>query len=176
MHYLQNHCWCSDSIWGGLYDCKHMVVIEKYLDYKNQETPDTDWSNYVKKKEYMDQEEYEFLKEVYEKCDIKDPEPLLQIGAKTFTLELDPKVVKWLEINIKDREGSDINKGWAIGTEEFYKKNYNSFGIFFDREEDAMMFIEKFSEYKIPTYHLNYFKDVRKQINFKTKKLELVKR
>lgn len=42
MDYLQNHCWCSDSNWGGMYDCRHLVTLSSYRDNFTD-----DWNNLV---------------------------------------------------------------------------------------------------------------------------------
>lgn len=30
MRYLQNHCFCLDSCWGGVYNCRHIVSLNSY--------------------------------------------------------------------------------------------------------------------------------------------------
>lgn len=29
MELFQNHCWCSDSNWGGIYDCRYILTIRR---------------------------------------------------------------------------------------------------------------------------------------------------
>ena len=175
MYYLQNHCWCSESIWGGMYSCRHLISIEKYKDYDPENEPEADWLNNVETKDYFDQDTYDTYKQSFMKVTGEVDEDLLQSLSQSKTLTLNKNVIKWLNENIEDREGEEINKGWAIGTDDYYHKSYGKFTLFFHREEDAMAFINKFSEYKVPTEYLNYFKDIRKKIDFETNKLELIK-
>ena len=53
MDYLKNHCWCSDSNWGSMYDCQIIVNLSCYEDYDKE-----DWNNLLTK-EIFSQEEYE---------------------------------------------------------------------------------------------------------------------
>ena len=45
MDYLRNHCWCSDSNWGGEYDCQVMVSLNNYRAGYTE-----DWNNLMTEK------------------------------------------------------------------------------------------------------------------------------
>lgn len=172
MHYFKNHCWCSDSNWGGNYDCKYIVTIDRipkggsYYD-----TPESDWTNLVTSYKIFDQKEYDSLKSYYK--DKYDEEELLSRSHKKTTT-LKKEVVEWLNSNVKDRIREDINKGWCIGSDKYNLNANISISIFFHRRRDALKFIKEWSEYKKPTTYFDYFKDIRKELNNETMKLEVV--
>ena len=43
---LINHCWCSDSIWGGKYNCRVIARLDRIPVNKSYyDTPNEDWTN-----------------------------------------------------------------------------------------------------------------------------------
>jgi len=43
---LINHCWCSDSIWGGKYNCRVIARLDQIPVNKSYyDTPSEDWTN-----------------------------------------------------------------------------------------------------------------------------------
>ncbi len=60
MDYLKNLCWCSDSIWGGMYDCQIIVGLDCYEEH-NQE----DWDNVLDQEKHFSQKRYEEVKETF---------------------------------------------------------------------------------------------------------------
>lgn len=48
--------------------------------------------------------------------------------------------------------------------------------LFFERQNDGMAFIRHWSHHKNPVSYLQYFKDIRKELDFKTGKLKRVER
>lgn len=153
MNYLQNHCWCSDSNWGGVYHCKHVVDVSRNLnDEEYNDGPHADWIDVTTTKEYVDDSfGHEITKNI---------------------IILKPDVVDWLNENIKDRKDECV-KGWAYGSDKYLCRDSGiSLSIFFHRRNDAMKFIRTFSVFKNPVFFLNYFKDERKMLNMETLKLE----
>lgn len=159
MNVLINHCWCSDSNWGGNYDCSVIVGIYRIPRGETYDgTPSNDWIKLVEQ--------------------TKD-------GRGEITIRLKRKVLEWLELNVRDRNHKpwssfrtelSLKKGWSVGTDEYNGKDILSLSIFFERRKDAMNFIKYWSEYKKPLSYLNYFKDIRKEFDFKTKTLRRVPR
>ena len=144
MDIIINHCWCSDSIWGGAYDCRVIVTIERISKNKTYyDPPDKDWET---------------------------------IEQKNNIIKLKPEVIEWLNTNIPNRKDKDSPKGWAIGTNEYNSHHPISFNVFFDKQRDGMAFIKQWSHYKNPVHYLNYFKDIRKELDSKTGKLKRVAR
>jgi len=151
MEILINHCWCSDSNWGGYYDCSVILTIkafEKREDvYKRKYTPD--WQN------VLDEHYSNTIDEV---------------------MRLKPTIIQWLNDNVKDREDDEHKKGWSVGTDEYNKHSGISFSLFFARRNDAMKFIKHWSIYKNPVHYLNYFKDIRRELDFTTGRMTRVPR
>ena len=176
MHYSQNHIWCSDTQDNSTYNCRHSVTIESHLDVKDyQEKKDVDWTNCIIEKDFFNEERYNnFIEIRKENGESINEESLKSISVDT-TYQLKLELLKWLKENIKDRTKHDNNNGWNIGSELYLSKNVSCVTIFFHRRRDALNFIKQFSVYKNPTFYLNYFKDIRKIINFNTLKLEMYK-
>ena len=151
MNYLRNHCWCSDSNWGGNYDCQIIVGLNCYKEeYKE------DWNNLIVKVPYK------------EKIKVgKFPE----VEVDNHYLSLKPEVLKWLEDNITDFQG---NKGWCIGSNTYDKDNHISYSVFFQRRRDAMKFIKTWSKWNKPLFYCQYFTDVRKELDTKTGKYIII--
>ena len=150
MNYLQNHCWCSDSNWGGIYHCRHVVDVPRNLKGEcYHDGPHIDWIDMTTTKEYdVDDFGYEITKQL---------------------AILKPEVIEWLNENVKDRKDSDCVKGWAYGSDEYRSHDSSvSMSIFFHRRNDAMKFIKTFSVFRKPIHYLNYFKDDRKELNLDT--------
>ena len=143
MNLLINHCWCSDSIWGGCYDCQVIVSIYRISENKTYyDPPDKDWD-------------------------------IIEEDKESDILRLKPEVMEWLNTNIPDRKHKESPKGWAVGTDKYNSNSGISFNIFFHRQKDAMAFIKRWSNYKKPVNYLNYFKDIRKKLDQNTGKLKL---
>lgn len=159
MDYLRNHCWCSDSNWGGNYDCQIIVSLSSYKEGYKQ-----DWDNLIETKDYLDEELYEINKKLI-------PEATDQIIIKCSTRKINtlkPKVLKWLEDNVQDFEE---DKGWCVGSDEYVATDScSSYSVFFQRRKDAMKFIKTFSVWEKPIHYCQYFTDVRKTLNLLTLK------
>jgi hypothetical protein len=168
MNYLQNHIWCSDSNWGGQYDCRHLVSVDKYhLDSESRE----DWDNLVDEKAeiYFDQDECDRLTEMYINRGITPDKEWFEKSSPN----LKPEVLQWLVDNVEDRpksSGEDCLKGWCVGSTEYRHTDGGSITIFFHRRKDAMAFIKKWSKWKKPTHYCQYFTDVRKKLDLETMK------
>ncbi len=181
MDYLQNHCWCSDSNWGGNYDCRHIVTIPRNLREESyHDGPHIDWGNVTTTKEYFDEDFFNetvklFKKISKENSEISDLE--IPVKRDTYTKKipiLKPEVINWLNENVKDRKG-DSPKGWACGSDEYLSDDSSiSLSVFFHRKSDAMNFIKTFSVFKKPVSFLNYFKDDRRKLNMETLKLDKI--
>jgi hypothetical protein len=172
MDYLQNHIWCSDSNWGGMYSCRHWVHFTNTREYEVN-----DWSLIIN--DYIDsfinQYEYNVFKKRYQ---THDDEELIE-RCTHLAPNLKPHVFEWLEANIKDRPAkntgdSESLKGWCIGSANYRGKDPYSFTVFFYRKRDAMAFIREFSVYKKPVHYCQYFSDVRKVLDLKTGKYTVV--
>ena len=160
MRYFTNHCWCSKSNWGGVFDCRYILTIEQDVD------PEFDELLAVAK--FFSDEEYQMLVRT---C----PDYSSKEMSIRNTLRLQQPVIDWLTANVADRKSEDINKGWAIGTDEYNRGDYSSgtFSIFFHRRRDLMNFIKEFSKYKKPTFYFDYFRDKRKTLNLETLRYEV---
>ncbi len=154
MNILINHCWCPDSIWGGHYDCKVIVSIYRVPEGKTYyDPPCPDWS-LITEHEVNQSTPHHLYRD---------------------TLRLRPDVIQWLNDNVKDRIDAKHPKGWAIGTDEYNSASGISFRLFFERRADGMAFIKRWSCYKNPVYYLNYFKDIRRELDPKTLRLKRAK-
>jgi len=150
MNVLINHCWCSDSNWGGQYNCRVIVSIDRIPDGKTYyDAPEPDWLNILEKHtfDYGD--------------DVR---------------RLRPEVIQWLNDNVKDRESDEQKQGWCVGTDEYNSNNVISFAIFFERPSDALKFVKRWSSHKKPVHYLNYFQDIRRELDFATGRLKRVPR
>lgn len=145
MDYFKNHCWCSDSNWGGNYDCTIIVSLKSY-----QENYKDDWDTLMVEQSFKDS---------------SDLFPEIEID-KTYSI-LKSEVLLWLEENIPDFKG---NKGWCIGSQKYLYTDGGSFSIFFQRRRDAMKFIKTWSKWKKPLFYCQYFTDIRKQLDLTTGK------
>jgi len=154
MDILINHCWCSDSNRVGCYDCRVIVTLKSIPDgktYYDKKCPD--WA-------------------------LIETHPFKSSSKLSFRDETNrPRadVIAWLDANVKDRklskwqkENHSSPKGWAIGTDEYNATSTLDFHFFFEREKDGMTFIKRWSVYAKPTYYCQYFKDIRKKLNYQT--------
>jgi hypothetical protein len=161
MNVLINHCWCSDSIWGGNYSCRVIVSIDRVPENKTYweavKNPEPDWTNLLEK-----DDNFEY----------KDGAGFPKHGTR----RLRPEVIQWLKENIKDRDCDEHKQAWAVGTDKYNSNDSLSFAIFFERPTDAMKFIKRWSSYKNPVHYLNYFKDIRRKLDLKTNTLKRVPR
>jgi len=161
MNILINHCWCSDSIWGGTYDCRCIVTLNRVPEGKTYyDPPDPDWA----------------LVETH-------PHPPGKGSFRDETLRLRADVRAWLDANVKDRKltkwfkkEGDTVKGWAVGSDKYNSTSGISFSFFFERQMDGMRFIKRWSHHKNPVSYLQYFKDIRKELDPATGKLKKVPR
>ncbi len=147
MNVLINHCWCSDSNWGGHYNCRVIVSIDRVPKGKTYyDPPEPDWLNLL--------EEHPF-------------------GYGRNVRRLKPDVIQWLQENIKDRQCEGEHKqGWCVGTDKYTDNNAISFSVFFERPSDALKFIKRWSSHKHPVHYLNYFQDIRRELDFATGRLK----
>lgn len=157
MHMLVNHCWCSDSNWGGHYNCRVIVQIDRIAEGNTYYDPPTeDWTKLTEK------HELEWKK----------------FGDGRETIRLKAEVLDWLKENVKDRPkcGDEHVQGWAIGTDKYNSQNTLSFTVFFERTSDGLRFIKRWSSHKKPVSYLNYFRDTLRKLDPKTNRLRIVKR
>jgi len=159
MRYFTNHCWCSDSIHGGCFDCRFIVTIEREVDV-------VDWPKIIDKVECFDQKNYEFRKDFFSSRREVTDEWLMETSMKS-SITLKPHVIEWLEANVKD-------KGWTIGSPVYNSANTLDLDVFFIRRRDAMKFIKEFSVHKKPTAYFDYFRDKRMVLDTDTGKLVIV--
>jgi len=154
MQVLINHCWCSDSNWGGQYNCRVIVSIKSRAEGKTYyDAPTDDWKNLIVKQDNR--------KSLYDGKALK------------------PEVVDWLTKNIKDiklsqwmtKEKGYHPQGWAIGTPDYNSRDGLDLCVFFQRQTDALRFIRHWSSIKKPEYFFNYFSGKRLKYDVATKKL-----
>lgn len=165
--------WCSDSIWGGGYACRHTVIVERYSEGMSpyDDVSTKDWSDIVEEiEDFFDEKAY--LK-------IREKNLNKNVSRDRFikdTYRLKPEVVEWLNANVKPRidEDKQDSSGWGVGSDFYNVHSVISFSIFFHRRRDALAFIKHWSEHKKPTFYFNYFHDIKKKLNLTTNKLELV--
>jgi hypothetical protein len=135
-------------------------MIKDGMRYHDKNSRDPDWLNLL-----THDDKYQY----------KD-----EIGFPRFgTRRLKPEVIKWLNDNVKDISDScneNTTKAWAVGNDEYNATDSLSFSLFFQRQTDAMKFIKHWSHYKNPVDYLNYFKDIRRKLNFETGRLQRAKR
>lgn len=147
MNYLRNHCWCSDSNWGGNYDCQIIVGLNCYEeDYKE------DWENLMVSVETT-------------KILTSSSFPDLEVPCTYPNLK--PEVLIWLNDNVEDFQNF---KGWCIGSKDYLMTSSSSYSVFFQRRKDAMKFIKTWSKWKKPLFYCQYFTDIRKELDITTGK------
>lgn len=157
MNILINHCWCSDSIWGGSYDCRVIVSWDMERDWgAHPPKCHPDWA-------------------LVEEHPFTPAEPDRFFGHPT-THRLRADVYQWLTDNVKDRADKEQPKGWAVGSDTYNAPQLCRFSLFFHRRRDAMAFVKHWSIHKRPVHYLNYFTDVRKELDPKTGRLKRVER
>lgn len=167
MRFFTNHCWCSDSNWGGNFDCRYILTIEDDVD--------PEFSELLEDTKFFSLDEYKFFEKMYASHPDRYKDLIVSDDmAMRNTFRLRKEVQEWLTVNVADRTGWDINKGWAIGTDEYNRAAYaqRSFDIFFHRKRDLMNFIKEFSKYKKPTDYFDYFRDTRKKLNLESLRYE----
>jgi hypothetical protein len=184
MTYHTNHSFCRKSCWEDKsFNAEVMVYFEKYLDTdylreidEDYSIADPDYEILTNFKEVFDKASYDIRKEFQiEKAKEKGiPFDLEKFDEfyKEFEYKekafLKPKIIEWLNKNVKDYKGTDNNsdivdrKSWAVGAEDYDINNQNIM-IFFKRQEDALAFIEKWSIFKEPTFYFDYFHDDRRE-------------
>jgi len=157
MDYLQNHIWCSDSNWGGGYDCRHLISLSMYKDHNLD-----DWYNIVDR----NADYYEVEANIaFRNLTGMSMEPKTVINFK-------PEVLQWLDNNVKDRVDPECIKGWCVGSIAYRASTNFSMAVFFHRRNDALAFVKKFSKWGKPVHYCQYFSDVRKKLNLETLKYE----
>lgn len=164
MNYLKNHCWCSDSIWGGVYDCPIIVSVTAYTTYDKN-----DFALLTEKHLFFSQTVYERNQQLFN----TKPHHTDEYHRELATREVDfvrPEVVDWLAKNIPDM--SNGSPAWAVGSDEYQAQSNDSVSFFFQRRRDAMKFIKHWSEWKRPVHYTQYFTDVRKKLNLETMRYE----
>lgn len=147
MNYLRNHCWCSDSNWGGMYDCQIIVGLNCYEEHYKE-----DWENLI-------------IKVPTKKTITSMGFPPIEID--TYYIALKPEVMNWLHNNVDDFKG---DKGWCVGSKDYDQNVSSSYSVFFQRRRDAMKFIKTWSKWKKPLFYCQYFTDIRKELNTETGK------
>ncbi len=150
---LINHCWCRDSNWGGMYNCRVIAALERIPEGKTfYDAPTEDWTKLVD------------IDNNYQSTD--------EFGLSVHgTVKLKPEVYQWLEENIPNRNKV---KGWAIGTDEYNSRNKLHFNFFFQSARDAERFIKRWSVIGRPYTKLNYFLNKRYKYNLSTKTLQRI--
>lgn len=163
MDYLRNHCWCSDSNWGGHYNCQIIVNISSYEDHDSE-----DYTNMTHQEVHFSQKDYERAQEIFTGEPHYNDAFYRSYATKTIRV-FNQDVLDWLEKNVADSNG---NKMWAVGSKDYQSIDGSGKSVFFNRRKDAMAFIKRFSQWKKPIYYTQYFTDVRKKLNLKTMKYE----
>lgn len=81
--------------------------------------------------------------------------------------QLKPEIVDWLNKHVPDYDNEDntTKRGWAIGNEEYRSLNPYKMSIFFQREEDALLFVKTWSKWGFPIVYHNYFEDIIKELD-----------
>lgn len=95
------------------------------------------------------------------------------LGIRGDCYYLKPEVYDWLIANVKDDQKG--NKGWCCGNDEYNTRTYE-FNLFFYRRKDTLKFIKEWGEYGKPTETYNQNTYVKKKLNLKTMKYEIIKR
>jgi len=131
----------------------------------------------AKGKSYYDQHEPDWVNLIEE-----DESFVFQDEAgftKHGTVRLKPEVIQWLKENVKDRkllkwqiEKGEHKQGWAVGTDKYNSNSQISFNVFFQSSREALKFIKRWSSYKNVVDYLNYFKDIRRELNPETGRLQ----
>lgn len=157
MGVLLNHCWCSDSNWGGHYNCRVILTIDYVQDGKGyHDGPTADWKNLIEGN-----------------IPYSNPDRL----GRFATTRLKPEVIEWLKANVKDVKTTEPHKqGWCVGTDKYNSNSGISFSIFFQRVTDARAFAKRWSSFKNFYDYLNYFDDKRWKLNLTTGRLNRVAR
>jgi hypothetical protein len=179
MYLYSNHIYCNDSNWGGSYDCRYLLSIERNSGKGDGErgsyydAPHEDWTNVVDEDiEFFDEKEYDRLKEtdLFKKY---GAEELKELFCMKDTVRLKPEVIKWLNENIADQEGV---KGWCTYSDSKAALNTTKLTIFFRRKNDALAFVRYWSSLKKVHYYFNYFRGKHLELNPTTKKYERVEK
>lgn len=171
MHYLQNHCWCSRSIWDDdHYDCRHLVTLTSYMEDQKE-----DWETLVDKESecFFDQSRFDINRKLLG-SDV--PDSKIRKASMTMVPNFKPHVIDWLTTNVADRKDKNSPKGWCIGNASYRNTNTLQLTVFFHRKLDAMRFIKTFSKWGKPTFYHHYFHDVRKKLDVTTLKYETLLR
>lgn len=174
MTLFTNHCYCTHSNWGGVYDCRYILTINQGDDLREEEFDPNkysiDWTNVLDPAEFFDEESAASQKK--RRPNLTD-EDLRYFNTKE-TFRLKPEVLKWLEENVKDRVDDTHPKGWAVGNDAYNERAAISFNIFFHRKTDAMKFIKKWGQYPKPRSYFNYFSGKRYELNLKKMRLSQI--
>jgi len=171
--------YCSNDIWGNKgYDANHILTINKYPE-------DDEHAVYY---QHYDDDFRAVTKEVtieYENTLLKDF-LLNKFGMvnKEDCIEerihhtLSDEAVAWLNENVApstDARRKDTPQGWSM--RQLDGKNQDiDLNIFFLRRQDALNFVRKFSRYDKFTKTYNQETYVKKGLNVKTNRYEIVDR
>lgn len=146
MDVLMNHCFCLDSNWGGEYNGRLIVGIDRIVKGKTfYDPPSADWVNLI--------ERHELVREKFD-----DP---------YSTNRLKPEVMVWLKENVNGRR-------WAVGTDTYNSRSPLEFNVFFQSYRDVQRFIKRWSEFGKPLEYVNYFRSIRKRLDMKSMTLKVV--
>lgn len=175
MRLLINHVWCNESNWDDtMYSCRHALTIERVGKGKSYyDEPETDWTNLVEEDvKFFSQKAFDEWKDKY-------PEDQARRYASKETNRLNEEVINWLNANVEDRplgrgQEGESTKGWCMGSDAYRERESIQITLWFHREEDVKKFVKQWSSYKEFTLYFNYFKDIRKELNPATNKLETV--
>lgn len=175
MKLLINHVWCNESNWNEtMYSSRYALTIERVGKGKSYyDEPENDWTNLV-------EEDVPFFSQTaYDQWKDKYPEPEARRYAQKETNLLKQEVIDWLNSNVADRplergQVGESVKGWCMGSDSYRERESIQITLWFHREGDAKAFVKHWSSYKDFTVYFNYFKDIRKELNPNTNKLEIV--
>lgn len=164
MDYLKNHCWCSDSNWGGHYDCRIIVSVDCYDAHSKE-----DWDKVLTKEKHFSQKRYLEVRETFTGKDYYTDEFYKEMSTRPVNTPR-PEVISWLQDNVPpDRDGKPM---FAYGSKDYSYDGGGSYSFFFQRRKDAMSFIKEWSKYKKPINYCQYFTNVRKRLNLTTMRYE----
>ena len=137
MTYHTNHCWCSESSYGGAFDAEVMVYFDKFIsndfiDENDLSIKDLDFDNLIESKSFFNEDKFksslDFMKKVYDKANIEVTQKMIDDNRTSSFCEvytLKQNVINWLDKNIKDIIGTDSNtplsqrKAWCIGSDNY---------------------------------------------------------
>jgi hypothetical protein len=170
MHVHINHMFCTNSNWGGDFWTRYMVSLDTL-----KKVDQTDCQNLLMEKEAFDEDRWQSMQGFFAEQGYS-PERIEQHKAfynKKYKV-LKPEVLEWLANNVPNVKDAKQPQGWCVGSDTYQMSGSTDVAIWFARRKDALNFIRTFSVHKKPTTYFDYFKEIRKELNFKKNVLAIV--